>query len=136
VTDDETAGLVKISGADDLLLFEYASEDVRGREVYSMEGEKIGHVDDLLVDPKTVKARFLIVASGGFLGIGVHTTLIPIEAVSGVDENRVTIEHVREHIAAAPVYDPHLEFAQPYLYEVYEHYGHAPGAGGRKQSQA
>ena len=66
MTDDVTAGLVKVSGADDLLLFEYASEDVRGREVYSLEGEKIGHVDDLLVDPKTVKARFLIVASGGF----------------------------------------------------------------------
>jgi sporulation protein YlmC with PRC-barrel domain len=136
VTDDETSGLVKISGADDLILFEYASEDVRGREVYSLEGEKIGHVDDLLVDPQTVKARFLIVASGGFLGIGVHTTLIPIEAVSGVDENRVTIEHVREHIAAAPVYDPHLEMAQPFLYEVYEHYGYAPGASDTKQNHA
>ena len=136
MTDDEIAGLVKVSGADDLLLFEYADEDVRGREVYSLEGEKIGHVDDLLVDPNTVKARFLIVASGGFLGIGVHTTLIPIEAVSGVDENRVTIEHVREHIAAAPVYDPHLEFAQPYLYEIYEHYGYTPGARDRKQHNA
>jgi sporulation protein YlmC with PRC-barrel domain len=136
VTDDETAGLVKLSDENGLLLFEYADEDVRGREVYSLEGEKIGHVDDVLVDPKTVKARFLVVNSGGFLGIGVHTTLIPIEAVSGVDANRVTIEHVREHIAAAPVYDPHFEFAQPYLYEIYEHYGHVPGAGDRKENQA
>ena len=125
MTQGDTAGLVKIS-AEPHLLFEYAEEDVRGREAYSLDGHKIGEVEDLLVDPRRVKARFLVVASGGFLGIGEHRTLIPIEAVSGIDESRVTIDQVREHIAAAPVYDPHLEFAQPYLYEVYEHYGRVP----------
>lgn len=125
MSERNAAGLVKIS-AEPHLLFEYAEEDVRGREAYSLDGEKIGEVEDLLVDPRRLKARFLVVASGGFLGIGEHRTLIPIEAVSGIAESRVTIDHLREQIAAAPVYDPHLEFAQPYLYEVYEHYGRVP----------
>lgn len=46
------------------------NEDIRGYTVRTASGEEIGKVDDLLVDAAEEKARFLIVASGGFLGIG------------------------------------------------------------------
>ncbi|HEY7030562.1 MAG TPA: PRC-barrel domain-containing protein [Thermomicrobiales bacterium] len=116
--------LVKLSHSD--LLIEYADEDVRGRVVLTVDGDRIGSVDDLLIDKEEQKVRFLEVGSGGFLGIGERKSLIPIEAVSQVDEQRVVVDHSREHVAAAPIYNPHVVQTDPYLNDVYEHYGYPP----------
>jgi hypothetical protein len=44
-------------------------EDIRGWAVVDKDGEEIGEVDDLLVDNRETKVRFLQVTSGG-LGLG------------------------------------------------------------------
>jgi sporulation protein YlmC with PRC-barrel domain len=108
------------------MVIEYADEDVRGREVLTIDGDRIGSVDDLLIDRDEEKVRFLEVGSGGFLGIGERKSLIPIEAVTDVDEYHVYVEKSGEHVAAAPVYNPHIVQIEPYLNDVYEHYGYPP----------
>jgi sporulation protein YlmC with PRC-barrel domain len=109
-------------------------DDVRGRTVVTIDGEKIGDVDDLMIDKVDWKVRFLEVGSGGFLGIGEHKSLIPVEAVIRVDEDHVYIDRSRNHVAAAPAYHPHVVATDPYFNTVYEHYGHpapwTPGAKG------
>ena len=57
------------------------SEDIRGYSVRTASGKEIGEIDELLVDAAAEKVRFLIVASGGFLGIGKDKTFIPVDAV-------------------------------------------------------
>lgn len=57
------------------------SEDIRGYSVRTASGKEIGEIDELLVDAAEEKVRFLIVASGGFLGIGKDKTFIPVDAV-------------------------------------------------------
>ncbi|MFL5759678.1 MAG: PRC-barrel domain-containing protein [Thermomicrobiales bacterium] len=121
---NRSSRFVKLSHSD--FLIEYAEEDVRGRTVLTTDGDRIGSVDDLLIDREDQKVRFLEVGTGGFLGLGERKSLIPIEVVSQVDEDHVVVDQSREHVAAAPIYNPHVVQTEPYLSDVYEHYGFPP----------
>jgi sporulation protein YlmC with PRC-barrel domain len=65
---------------------------MRGLDVYDIQDEQIGSVQDLYVDREVRLASYLIVSAGGFLGIGKKHFLIPVEEVSrDVGEERVRI---------------------------------------------
>ncbi|WP_116951601.1 PRC-barrel domain-containing protein [Jiangella endophytica] len=102
-----------------------ADDDVRGREVVDRNGDEVGTVDDLVVDPEDEKVRFLQVGSGGFLGLGAQKQLIPVDAVVKIDE-KVHIAQDRGHVAGAPAYDPDLVPAREYYEELYGYYGYPP----------
>jgi len=67
-------------------------EDIRGCRVYDQDGNEIGKVDDLLVDPSQRRVRFLQVVSGGFLGLGGTMMLVPLEAITMVTDDRIEID--------------------------------------------
>lgn len=46
------------------------AEHLIGKDVVGSANEEIGTVKDVILDPQSGKARQLVVASGGFLGIG------------------------------------------------------------------
>ena len=125
---DQSASLRSIS--DDKLETSDPAEDVRGRRVVDKTGEDIGHVDDLLVDDREHKVRFFRVAAGGFLGLGEAKFLIPVDAITKIDDKTVHVDQTRDHVASGPRYDPTL-IDEPYLNSVYGHYGYGPywGAG-------
>ncbi len=108
-----------------------ADEDVRGRKVLDDVGEEIGTVDGLMVDDEQKKARFLRVASDGFLGLDRTHVMIPVEAITRVMPHAVCIDRTREHLRAAPRYDPALvdDTDQGYWGGVYGYYGVAPYGG-------
>lgn len=101
------------------------AEDVRGRHVKDRHGEDVGHVDDLLIDDDS-KVRYLRVAAGGFLGIGEHTFLIPVDAITRIDADHVHVDQTREHLSRTPAYDPELTYDQDYYSNLYGYYGYAP----------
>jgi sporulation protein YlmC with PRC-barrel domain len=101
-------------------------EDVRGRAVVDPSGQDIGKVDALLVDETESKVRFLQVASGGFLGMGKETSLIPVDAITRIDPDHVHIGQSRERVAGAPDYDPTLAVDDSYYGDVYGYYGYTP----------
>ncbi len=47
-----------------------SSEKLLGKNVYGKDNEKIGAVEDIILDPQSGQATHIIVSSGGFLGIG------------------------------------------------------------------
>jgi sporulation protein YlmC with PRC-barrel domain len=100
--------------------------DVRGRDVHDSNGEKIGAVDDLLVDDAELRVRFLRVGSGGFLGIGKDHFLVPVDAITSVDADAVTVSRAREHLDGAPGYDPELAHDPAYYPGVYGWWGYGP----------
>ncbi|MEO7730360.1 MAG: PRC-barrel domain-containing protein [Kofleriaceae bacterium] len=100
-------------------------EDVRGRKVVDAAGQEIGKVDEILIDEKEQKARFIRVASGGFLGMGRSHALIPIEAIATMDNDVIHLDQTREHVAGRPIYDPKL-MDENYLAQVYGHYRYSP----------
>lgn len=101
-------------------------KDIRGYTVWAGSGEKIGSVEELLIDVEDEKVRFLIVASGGFLGIGKDKTFIPVDAVSRISNAQVLLKPTREQIAGAPEYDPDAAHKRTYYEGVYRHYGFSP----------
>lgn len=126
---DETDTLVRLADTGETIVS--TDEDIRGRSVKDRAGEDLGKVDDLLVDTTDNKVRFLIVASGGFLGLGESKSFIPVDAVKHVLVEEVRIDQTREHVAGAPVYDPDLVQDRGYYEDIYGYYGYGPfwGAG-------
>ncbi|TDD66191.1 PRC-barrel domain containing protein [Jiangella aurantiaca] len=122
MTTDTPHTLVHIS---DSGLAVPADDDVRGREVVDRNGDEVGTVDDLVIDPDEKKVRFLQVGSGGFLGLGEKKQLIPVDAIVKIDE-KVHIAQDRGHVAGAPAYDPDLVPAREYYEELYGYYGYPP----------
>lgn len=124
---DRTKGriptLEKLSESD--LALTDPNEDIRDRRVVDRNGEEIGTIDDLFVDADAMKVRFILVASGGVLGIGEKKFLLPVDALADVDEDVVHVDLTRERAAQAPAYDPDLALAPDYD-DLYGWYGYAP----------
>lgn len=120
----QNATLVKLSDTDKTVAD--PAEDIRHRDVRDRHGEDIGKVDDLMLDAQEGKVRFLVVGSGGFLGIGKDETFIPIDAITSITDEEVRIDQTREHVAGAPAYDPDLADQAPYFQDVYRYYGFGP----------
>ncbi len=100
-------------------------EDVRGRKVLDRAGEEVGTVDDLMIDDRQSKVRFLQIASGGFLGLGATKFMIPVDAITKINDDTVQIDQTRERVAGAPSYDPDLA-SESYWSDVYGYYGYSP----------
>ncbi len=105
-----------------------SDEDVRGRKVLDNLGNKVGTVEGLMVDDDQNKVRFLRVESGGFLGLGETHVLIPVDAITAITVDAVTIDREGEHLHGAPRYDPALveDHDERYWGSVYGYYGFAP----------
>jgi len=101
-------------------------DDIRRRDVKDQDGNDLGKIDDLLIDQEENKVRFLLVASGGFLGIGERNSFIPVDAISRITSDEVRLDQKRDHVAAAPVYDPDLVEERDFYQNVYSYYGYAP----------
>ena len=93
-------GLVRLGDSD--FVPANPEDDVRGKDVYDAEGQRIGSVEDLYIERKEREVRFLEVGAGGFLGIGEKRFLVPVETVTQVTEDRVAIEPERTQKVEGP----------------------------------
>jgi len=103
----DTSNLMPLSRMDD---FEVADgdKDVRGWSVIARDGERIGKVDDLLVDTNAQRVRYLGVDLDRGLLSGGHSghVLVPIETVRLDNNEKVMLESVgRNEVLSLPTYD-------------------------------
>lgn len=124
MTEQNAPSLIKMSDSDQVPAD--PADDVRGRKVLDRDGDDLGTVDDLLIDADQGKVRFIIVEHGGILGIGSTSSFIPVDAISGVDDEVVHVREPRDRISAGPAYDPDLVDVVDYYDSVYAHYGYPP----------
>jgi sporulation protein YlmC with PRC-barrel domain len=54
-----------------------SSESVEGSTVYNTAGEKLGSIDDLMIDKYSGQVRYAVLEFGGFLGMGTDRFPIP-----------------------------------------------------------
>ena len=117
------ANLVKLSESN--IRLDEPWQDIRELDVYDIDGEQIGSVEDLYVDRHARDPRFLDVSAGGFLGIGKKHFLIPVEEVSReVSEERVTVNWDREKVLDSPELDPEEVPKGDLRQAIYAYYGH------------
>ncbi|HZV92851.1 MAG TPA: PRC-barrel domain-containing protein [Caldimonas sp.] len=54
-----------------------SSERVEGTSVYNSAGDKLGSIDDLVIDKRSGQVRYAVMEFGGFLGIDTDRYPIP-----------------------------------------------------------
>src|SRR5580658_6625658 len=54
-----------------------SSDKVEGTAVYNVAGEKLGSIDDLMIDRVSGQVRYAVLEFGGFLGMGTDRYPIP-----------------------------------------------------------
>jgi len=54
-----------------------SSERVEGTAVYNGEGDKLGSIDDLMIDKVSGQVRYAVLEFGGFLGMGTDRYPLP-----------------------------------------------------------
>jgi sporulation protein YlmC with PRC-barrel domain len=101
----EQSILVKLSEED--LHLDEPWQDIRGLDVYDVDGEQIGSVEELYVERDSRLPRFLVVSAGGFLGMGKKHFLVPVEEVSRDmgEQERVTLNWDRDKVVSSPNFE-------------------------------
>jgi sporulation protein YlmC with PRC-barrel domain len=56
------------------------ASDIKGTHVKNLQGQDLGQVEDVLVDPETGQVRFAVLEVGGFLGLGSTKVAVPWSA--------------------------------------------------------
>lgn len=54
-----------------------SSDRVEGTSVYNSAGDKLGSIDELMIDKRSGKVRYAVMEFGGFLGMGTDRYPIP-----------------------------------------------------------
>jgi sporulation protein YlmC with PRC-barrel domain len=56
------------------------ASEIRGTHVKNPQGQDLGQIDEVLIDPDTGQVRFVILDVGGFLGLGSTKVAVPLGA--------------------------------------------------------
>jgi sporulation protein YlmC with PRC-barrel domain len=101
-------------------------QDLRSHDVYDINDDQIGSVEDVYVDREQREARLLDVSAGGMIGIGKKHFLVPVEEVKrDVNEERITVEHPKEKVMESPEFDPDNGLKLDLQRAIYAYYGHS-----------
>jgi sporulation protein YlmC with PRC-barrel domain len=79
---------------------------VQGTSVYNQTGDKIGHVEDVVLDKVSNQIMFAVLGFGGFLGAGEKYYPVPWSALDySKEEGGYVIPMDKETLENAPSYD-------------------------------
>ncbi len=79
---------------------------ITGDDVCNLQEEKLGKIEDLMLDVTEGKIRYAVLASGGFLGMGDRLFAIPWKALKQDKVNkRFTLDVDVERLKKAPGFD-------------------------------
>ena len=79
---------------------------VQGTTVYNMEGDRLGHVEDIMLHKMSGQVAFAVMSFGGFLGLGEKFTPLPWSVLT-YDTRRsgYVVPLGKEQLQRAPAYD-------------------------------
>lgn len=81
--------------------------DVTGTEIRNAQDERLGTVDDVVLDPQDGSIRYVVVSRGGFLGIGEEHVAVPWQALQATPGlNTFVLKVPEEAMEQAPKVDP------------------------------
>lgn len=103
-----------------------SSDKVEGTAVYNTNGDKLGSIDDLVIDKISGHVRYATLEFGGFLGMGTDRYPIPWSLLTydtTLDGYRVPLD--KSLLEKAPRYSPDETpvYTDEYGHRVYDYYG-------------
>lgn len=83
-----------------------SASTITGNEVYNLQDQKLGKIQDLMLDTAEGKIRYAVLASGGFLGMGDSLFAIPWKALKlDMEHERFMLDLDAERLKNAPGFD-------------------------------
>jgi sporulation protein YlmC with PRC-barrel domain len=92
-----------------------AARSLMRDEVYDDAGRRVGEIDEIIIDAHTGCVRYIVLSTGGFLGIGRKRFAVPWRALTpDLDYHRCVLDAARTSLMAVPVVDgdPWLQSAE------------------------
>lgn len=103
-----------------------SSDRVEGTSVYNANGDKLGSIDDLMIDKYSGNVRYAVMEFGGFLGMGTDRYPLPwsmLKYDTAVEGYVVPVS--KSQLENAPRYAPTEtpEYSDEYGRKVHDYYG-------------
>jgi sporulation protein YlmC with PRC-barrel domain len=103
-----------------------SSDRVEGTNVYNDAGDKLGSIDDLMIDKRSGQVRYAVLEFGGFLGMGTDRYPLPWNMLK-YDSSRdgYVVPIAKALLKDAPSYseDERPEYDDEYGRRVNSYYG-------------
>ena len=103
-----------------------ASNRVEGTAVYDRQGEKLGRIENFMVDKRSGQAEYAVMSFGGILGFGDDHYPIPWSKLTyDTDQGGYVVDLDRDRLNNGPKYraGEEPEFNRDYDQQVYDYYG-------------
>jgi sporulation protein YlmC with PRC-barrel domain len=83
------------------------ASSIIGSKVINPKGENLGDIKEIVIDPRTGRVAYAVVAFGGFLSMGEKLFAIPFSALDYSLQNSEYVLNVsKERLEAAPGFNP------------------------------
>ena len=106
------------------------ASELIGLAVKNLQGEKLGKVEDLAIDVQSGRVVYVVLSTGGFVGMGDSLHAVPPGALHHDVANKVVhLDADKEKLKAAPKFEMSKwsEFSDSdHVTAIYRHYGAAP----------
>ncbi|UPG73099.1 PRC-barrel domain-containing protein [Roseomonas gilardii subsp. gilardii] len=103
-----------------------SASKVEGTAVYNRAGERLGTVEDIMLDKVSGKVAFAVMSFGGFLGIGEKYHPLPWSTLTyDIAQGGYVVDMTREQLQDAPSYgaEDGIDFNDDaYGRRVYDYY--------------
>lgn len=98
-----------------------------GDPVVNRNGESLGKIEDLMIEPERSRVSYAVLSFGGFLGMGNKLFAVPLQAMRlSREEKRFVLDVDKERLKNAPGFDKETwpDFADPaYNTKLHTYYG-------------
>lgn len=106
------------------------ASSITGSAVRNLKGDELGKIEDLMMDTASGRIAYVVLAYGGFLGMGGKFFAIPWEALMRRSNDEEYIPDLDEEVLKnAPGFDKDhwpTTVDTTWLSSVYTHYGYTP----------
>ncbi|WP_418131122.1 PRC-barrel domain-containing protein [Variovorax sp. 375MFSha3.1] len=103
-----------------------SSDRVEGTTVYNAGGEKLGSIDDLMIDKLSGQVRYAVLEFGGFLGMGKDRYPIPWSMLKyDTAQEGYVVPLQKETLEGAPRYADNSipDYDENYTASINKYYG-------------
>jgi sporulation protein YlmC with PRC-barrel domain len=93
---------------------EWYGSKLIGMDVKNPQGEALGEVEELVLDPKDAKLKSVVISTGGVLGLGAKKVAVPWDQVKpATDEEAFIVGMTKEELQQAPTWERTAEKGAP-----------------------
>lgn len=83
-----------------------SATSLNGTNVVNLQGEDVGHVEDMMIDLHNSRISYVVLSFGGILGIGNKLFAVPFESFTiDQDNERFILDVNKDRLKDAPGFD-------------------------------